>query len=421
MLAICAYLPVFQLPFIADDYVMIPLARSYAAQNWVPLWHDVDWRTRAVYMFLTAAVDRAFWFAPQPFYAVNILLHALCAALVYAAGLWMELGFTAAFWAACFFAIQEGHQEAIMWVSASHELLVFLFGMAAWICWVKWLQQGSWRWYAAALAAFLVALGSKESAWAFPLLMVIPALAERRKLGRAAKGLLPFFFLVAVYVAWIWFSRVAKPGYGDIRFSLSAPWPIVVLKSFWRLMFVWGLAAAAVLVWIGGRSGRRKIWIASAWMVAGILPYSFLTYMTQIPSRATYIASAGLALLAGCAAERLLENRRQTLLIALSAVVLAVNLEILWVKKMAQFRERAEPSELLKQEAAQASGPLSIECTPLMPIVAQLVVEQAGKQAVFSPQARQEDHCFIVQYRNARGDSVRVNQRVATQKHGTFY
>src|SRR5258708_26004418 len=102
-LAICAYLPVFRLPFILDDYVLIRPARLYAAQSWIPLWHDVDFRTRTVYMFLTAALDRALGFAPQPFYAASVLLHAICVLLVYAAGVWMELGVKAAFWAACFF------------------------------------------------------------------------------------------------------------------------------------------------------------------------------------------------------------------------------------------------------------------------------------------------------------------------------
>lgn len=420
-LAICAYLPVLRLPFIQDDYVLIPLARMYAAQNWIPLWHDVDFRTRAVYMFLTAALDRTLGFAPQPFYAVNILLHALCVLLVYAAGVWIELGATTAFWAACFFAIHEGHQEAIMWVSSSSELLVFLFGMTAWICWVKWLRQGNWRWYPAALMVFVLALGSKESAWVFPALMLIPVLADRRNRPRALKGILPFFALAAMYVGSIWITRVAKPGYSDIRFSLSSPWPIVIVRSFWRLIFIWGLVAAAILLWIDGKQGRRTMWIASLWMVLGILPYSFLSYMLQIPSRATYIASAGLALLVGAAAAKLIEDRRRTLFVILSAVVLIVNLEILWVKKMAQFRERAEPSELLKQAAAQSSGPVTIECTPMAPIVTQLVLEQAGKQAVFSPQARQDDHCFIVQYTTAAGSLVRINQRVATQRHGMFY
>ena len=39
--------------------------------------------------------------------------------------------------------------------------------------------------------------------------------------------------------------------------------------------------------------------VALVWMGLALVPYSFLTYSTQIPSRQTYLASAGLALLAG--------------------------------------------------------------------------------------------------------------------------
>jgi hypothetical protein len=442
-LAVCAYLPVLRLPFLEDDYVMIPMSSVYAAQNWIPLLHDVDFRTRPMQLFLNVAIDHVFGYTPRPYYAANILLHVLCVLLVYAAGVWVELGFSASFWAACFFAIYEGHQEAVMWASGSSELLVFLFGMAAWACWVRWLQGGGWRWHATAVVAFALALESKESAVVFPLLMLIPVLADRKNLRRALSdprrergvmGIAPFFALTALYVGWIWFSRVAQPGYSDIRFSLSSPWPIVIARSFWRMVFIWGLLAAAILFWSGRwgreRSARRMLWMSSLWMVLGILPYSFLTYMTQLPSRSTYLGSAGLALLVGAAAARLWSaseakpisesRRRRVVVLILSAIVLVTNLEILWVKKMSQFRERSEPSELLKQVAAQAAGPVTIECTPLLPIIAEVVIEQAGGH-IAAPQARQESHCFVIQYESRTGDLVRVDRRMAMQKHGLFY
>jgi hypothetical protein len=299
--------------------------------------------------------------------------------------------------------------------------------MAAWLFWVKWLQGGTWRWHALAMIAFVLALFSKESAFVLPLLMLIPVLADRPRWRRALVGIAPFVAMTTVYVAWIWISRVAQPGYGDIRFSLSSPWPLVIAKSYWRMMFVWGLVAAAILWWMGGDSGRRPllgtkrmIWISSLWMALGILPYSFLTYMNQIPSRATYLGSVGLALLVGAAAAVLLQQRRRPLLFLLTAIVLTANLEILWVKKMSQFRERAEPSELLKQAVAQASGPISIECTPLLPIVAEVVVEQAGGK-IAAEQKRREEHCFSIQYESRTGERISVNRPMGTKKHGLFY
>src|SRR4051812_32514502 len=91
-LAIIAYLPALRLPFIADDYTQIPLARHFADQGWTPLLSEVNLRSRATYMFLSAVLDRTFGFNPLPFYAAGILIHALCTLLVYASGVWIELG-----------------------------------------------------------------------------------------------------------------------------------------------------------------------------------------------------------------------------------------------------------------------------------------------------------------------------------------
>jgi len=111
------------------------IGRQYAAGGWEPLWQDAALRTRATYIFLSATLDSWFGFHPVPFYTASILLHVACVLLVYSTCAWREIPSSLAFWAACFFAIYEGHQEAVMWVAASSDLLVFLFGMAAWVCW----------------------------------------------------------------------------------------------------------------------------------------------------------------------------------------------------------------------------------------------------------------------------------------------
>jgi hypothetical protein len=271
------------------------------------------------------------------------------------------------------------------------------------------------------MAAFVLAVASKESAWIFPFLMLLPVFFHRQHLRRGLAGILPFLAIAAAYLAWTWAGRVAQPGYQDLRFSLSSPWPLTILRSFWRLLFVWGILASAVLVWIGKPDDRRKVWIACLWMILGIVPYGFLVYMPFIPSRATYLASAGLSLLVGAAAVRLLENGRRTLLMILCAAVLVANVEILWVKKMSQFREIAEPSELLKQIAQQARGPISVECTPLYSFIAQAALSSVGKQAIFRRDETREEHCFVVEYTDAAGNRVHIDRRLGTKKHGVFY
>jgi hypothetical protein len=149
--------------------------------------------------------------------------------------------------------------------------------------------------------------------------------------------------------------------------------------------------------------------------------------MLQVPSRQTYLASAGLAWIFGAACVRLQDAgiqdaAKRTALAMLCVAALAVNLEILWVKKMSQFRERAEPSELLKQAALESDGSVIIDCVPLPDFVSVEVLKSVGARAVFAhPDARREDSCYAVQYRTRQGQVVRESRKLGTVKHGTFY
>ncbi|HVY95198.1 MAG TPA: hypothetical protein VHA14_20705, partial [Bryobacteraceae bacterium] len=313
-LASIAYLPALNIPFIVDDYGQIPLARTFAARGWTPLFANHELRARATYMFLSAALDRAFGFSPAIFHLAGIILHALCVLLVYATALWIEIGEPTAFFAAAFFAIQEGHQEAVIWPAAAADLLVFLFGMAAWLCWLEWLRSKSWKWYAAAIATFLLAIASKESAWIFAALMLLPLAFDRAHRRPAIFATLaPFLAISAAYIFWTWTTRITTPGFHDTRFALSAPWLLVLLNSWWRLLFVWGFIALGILLWLRTRSDWRLVAISSIWIAATFFPYCFLTYQLQVPSRLTYTASAGLAWLVGAAAVRLRDTNRRTL------------------------------------------------------------------------------------------------------------
>ena len=424
VLSIGAYAPALRLPFIADDYGQIPIARNAAAAGWQPLLHgNQNLQTRATYVLLSAALDRTFGFQPAPFYAASILLHALCVLMLYALGTWLPVGEPTAFWAACFFAIHEGHQEAVMWLAASYDLLVFLFGMGALVCWIKWLESGKWAWYAASLPSFVMAAFSKETFPVFVLLMLAVTIVERRNhsLMRALAGLLPFVAISAAYVMFLWMTRVSGGAKFDDRFALSgAKWTLVAVNSVWHLLFPQGLAAIAVLLWLRRRTDRVVIAFAGLWIVGGIIPHSFLTYMARAASRHTYLASAGLALLVGVALSRLSERIPRLAFAAICSVVLLANVEIIWVKKMSQFRERAEPTELLKAAARDAAGPITVECTPIVDSVVSLALASVGSSAIFPKPENHSEHCFSIEYKARDGSVVRVNRRIG-QKHGAFY
>jgi hypothetical protein len=422
VLAASAYLPALKLPFIADDYVLIPVSRSFMADGLTSLWYNPSLRSRVTAIVLNAGLDRLFGFQPLPFYAASILFHTLCVLLIYACCCWGKLSPTIAFWAACFFAIQEGHQEAVMWLAAVGDLLILLFGLASWVCWVKWLERGEWKWYAGALLSLILALVSKETAWYFPVLMLFPLFMGRKPSRREVGSLLPFFLIVAAYVAFTVYSHLLAPGYSDNRFSLSAPWPLIMANSLFRMLFVWGMAALAVIAYYKERTDWRIAAAGLVGMVIGIGPYSFLTYMMQVPSRHTYVGSVGLAMIVGTAANRLLQANRRGLLAVLAVVTLSVNLEILWVKKYAQYMERAEPTELLKQALADANGTIEVECTPLPEVAVKYAIEDYGGKAIFlHPGEDSNPSCFLISYEDRTGKRVRVNKKMGTQKHGAFY
>src|SRR5437016_4880750 len=96
-------------------------------------------KTRITFFVLTYWVDRFAGLDPQIYHGVAVLLHILACWLVYALGVWKLVGRKVSMIAACFFAVFEGHQEAIMWYSAVMETLMFLFGVGALICFIQWL------------------------------------------------------------------------------------------------------------------------------------------------------------------------------------------------------------------------------------------------------------------------------------------
>src|SRR3990172_5836670 len=137
IVSVLPYLPLVTHPLLQDDYPNIEQARVYGpVTNWTNMVSEPVHRYRATSWVLTYWIDRLFGLLPLAFYAVNIGLHVANTWLVYALGSWKVVGWQVSAAAAGFFAISEGHQEAIMWYSASNELLLFFFAVPAVLFWV---------------------------------------------------------------------------------------------------------------------------------------------------------------------------------------------------------------------------------------------------------------------------------------------
>ena len=118
--------------------------------------------------------------APGFFHATNAVLHALVGALVLALLRHLGAGPGAAFAAALVFAVHPLNGQAVYWIPGRNELLLAVFGLAAWLAWLRAADTGRRRWLAAHGAAWLLALLSKETAIVFPPVWALYAWHARR-------------------------------------------------------------------------------------------------------------------------------------------------------------------------------------------------------------------------------------------------
>ncbi len=375
IIALCAvtYWPTLTIPLIEDDYSNIAQSLTYGtARGQFQLWSDPVFRLRATSYWLMKATWDAAHLRPEAYHAVSLALHAAAALLLFhLVSLWppMRAGATGA---AAFFGVYEGHQEAVMWFSAINELLAFSFGIGALICWVK--AGTNPRWHVPGVALFALALISKESAVIF--LPLLPLVRYRRSWALA-----PYLGLTLVALASVMASWPHSFRFQDGSFSFGAPFWITLPRSLARLHWIWGGCAAIFLAW--RRHPGRPMLLAFVWMVLALAPYCFLTYSTAVPSRQTYLASAGLAMLVGLGLSCLRAarfDRRVNCLIVLAIIV--QNAGTIWTRKHRQFLERAASTEQLIVAARQPGGAIRLRCSPLRSIlVAQEAIRLAAPEA----------------------------------------
>lgn len=382
MAALLAYAPLLHIPLIADDYPNLAQAQTYGSPaNMGILLQDAQFRLRSTSYWAMFALWPLGHVNPVIYHVASLLLHIANVWLVYLAAWWWPRMRGGALWAGLFFAVHEGHQEAVMWFSAINELLMFFFGMASFLC---WLRAGAGRntrgLELAGTLLFALALLSKESAVVFLPLYFLAATWSasgwRRQIGR----LIPRAILVLLALASIAASRSNSFRFSDGSFSLHAPFWITAPYGIARVLWIWGWPALIVIVLSKNRALVRSGLVAIAWIGIALAPYSFLTYSTQIPSRQTYLASAGLAFLFGLALAHLAQQwpMRPRLVAAVIGLMLLHNVTYLWTRKRAQFLERAAPTEQLIALARRTPGSIWVRCFPQPPIVAEEAVRLAA-------------------------------------------
>jgi hypothetical protein len=330
LLAVIAYLPALNNGFIADDYVILQRIGYMKLQ---PLYllqvppENFRFISYAVFGFLKtlAGYDARF------FYAFNIGLHIANIALFRRLLAFVIHDDFVERTAPILFAVFQAPQEAVMWLAAMNETTMAFFAMITLLMW--WRKR-----YAIATAAYALALFSKESGIIILALIALLELKQRQRKPYYAYALL--LIPTGLFAAIFFTTLSANFMITNRSYTLGPQAILVLLLSLHRLVWPW-LYIVLVLVWF---KNWRKLPLYLGCVVVPMLPYMFIAYQRSLPSRQLYLASAVLMAVFGL----LLKPLERTPLLGIFMIAfVSFNVGYLWIRKDAQFEERAAPTAQL--------------------------------------------------------------------------
>ncbi|MCP5070596.1 MAG: tetratricopeptide repeat protein [bacterium] len=309
-LVVISYGPAIQNGYIwdDDDYVVenetLPdpdgLARIWfeygAIPQYYPLVHTTYW------------LEYRLWaFEPGGYHAVNILLHAATALLLWR--LLIFLGLPGAFAAAAIFALHPVQVESVAWITERKNVLSSALYLGAMLTYLRFVaaregaaaRRGALL-YSASLALFAAALLSKTVTCSLPAaLLLVQWWRNGRLTKRDLVPLLPFFALglsLAGVTVWIEKHHVGAEG---AEWDLSlAERTLILGRALWfyltklawpsPLIFIyprWVIDAGSMLQWFypaGALALVAALWFARARIGRGPLVVALLFAGTLLPA-----------------------------------------------------------------------------------------------------------------------------------------
>lgn len=280
---------------------------------------------------------------------MNVSLHALTAAVLYAWLRMARLPWTRSTAVAALFALHPLRVESVAWAAERKDVLSAFFFVLTLIAWTRFAQTRSRRWYSASLAALLLGLLAKPMLVTAPfVLLLIDEWPLRRAEGWRRRFLekIPHFAAVAVFAvitlrtqsaaitstnAVPLLVRAGNAFQSYLRYLGKTVWPskLALLYPYGEVSPFWAIGAFVAFVAITVAAVRlraRAPWLTVGWLwYAGTLVpvIGFVQAGQQsMADRFTYIPHIGLflAVVWGIAD---LASRQRNLQLALSYVAAA--------------------------------------------------------------------------------------------------
>ncbi len=319
---VAAYSGSFSFPFVADDYVHIPNALHASPAYLGALFTQPgsDHFFRPVTYLSYAIEGRVAGYEPVVWHALSVVLHIAVSLLVYQLARRRGFAVWTAIAAGTLFLLHGSRPEAVTWIGAQFDLWAALFVLIALLA----FDRG---WRLASLAPLLLALLSKESAYVYPLLLLLLLRMDRVPLSRWPRLAGPSFLVTAAAFLYRWWVIGGIGGYRNSGTNSAVIWNLDLAHTGqgfttrlaaalnfpinWSHTPEWWLIAAlvaAMAAWAclaTGAADRRKLWFGFGFLILAAVPvHQFLLIGANLEkSRVLYLPSVGFALIFAAALE----------------------------------------------------------------------------------------------------------------------
>ncbi len=352
IISFLVYLPVLQNGLLAwddDNYIKNnPLVHTISLKEIFSTYVMGNYHPLTI---LTFAIEyQLFGLNETAFHAVNLFLHLLNVVLVFYAMLHVSGKTVVAVMASLLFGIHPLHVESVAWAAELKDLLYTFFFLAAYIFYLKFLNDRRKKFYFFSLLLFLCSLLSKAMAASLPVVLLLTDYFTGKKInGKTLLEKLPFFLLSVVFgVVAIWaqqsegateavdyplFQRLVFASYGFISYlfklvlplNLSAyyPYPVKSDESLPVIYYLYPaiLVGLIIAVYYSAKHTRKIFFGLGFFAITVFLVLQFLPVGGAIMAdRYSYVPSIGIFYLAGEAFHFLINKKPRWQAMAVAGV-----------------------------------------------------------------------------------------------------
>ncbi|MCU1262733.1 MAG: rane protein of unknown function, partial [Bryobacterales bacterium] len=205
-LVTACYWPSLSIGFLSDDFISVKYANTLTGDQVLGTFlhpSGGSFFRPLEYVSLRATGPWA-GFDPIRWHAANMLVHFTNSVLVYSVAARLYQGFWTPAMASLLFAVHGTRPEAVAWVNGRLDLITAFFFLLALLLYLRYCETPRASLLAASLVSVSCAVMTKESAYVFPLILLLIAWFKKDRAFRRPAVHLPFWLLTVAVFAYRW-------------------------------------------------------------------------------------------------------------------------------------------------------------------------------------------------------------------------